>query len=328
MFLLEPCCRRPPRPSDYAVMIQQPPSGVPCEGCSRVCTMLVIGSALQVAACRGRRLHTVSGRLCSSSTLCAPSMACAPSMRPLHVLRALVVLLRPPGQPGHGLDLVVGQARDGLPLRLDRNGGHRVRGGQPVLQRLGRDRAPGDRAHDLVHQEVVRGDLAADHGLAEAPGRVDGDLRPVAVQRVEGERHPGRPRPDHLLHADAHRRAVLPVPPLQPVGDAPVGEQARPAAQHVRHDRVAAAHPQVGVVLAGEARVRLVLAGRRRPDRDGQVAVPALLRTAARTRRGSRRPGPRACPARRSAPGPAPRRPPRRRYRAGRPRRSGRRSAR
>src|SRR5438445_7554163 len=46
MFLLEPCCRRPPRPSDVLVMIQQPPSGVPCEGCSRVCTMLVIGSAL------------------------------------------------------------------------------------------------------------------------------------------------------------------------------------------------------------------------------------------------------------------------------------------
>src|SRR2546429_2670577 len=56
-------------------MIQQPPSGVPCEGCSRVCTMLVIGSALQVAACRGRRLHTVSGRPCSSRTLCPPSLA-------------------------------------------------------------------------------------------------------------------------------------------------------------------------------------------------------------------------------------------------------------
>src|SRR4029077_12352032 len=38
------------------------------DGCNRVCTILVIGSAVQVAAGRARRLHTVSGRLCSSST--------------------------------------------------------------------------------------------------------------------------------------------------------------------------------------------------------------------------------------------------------------------
>src|SRR6476646_8481331 len=34
------------------------------DGCNRVGTILVIGSAVQVAAGRPRRLHTVSGRLC------------------------------------------------------------------------------------------------------------------------------------------------------------------------------------------------------------------------------------------------------------------------
>src|SRR5712691_5547873 len=40
--------------------------------------------------------------------------------RPLHVLRAAVMLLRAPRQPGHGQDLLVGQARHGLPRGLDR----------------------------------------------------------------------------------------------------------------------------------------------------------------------------------------------------------------
>ena len=231
--------------------------------------MLVIGSAVQVAACRGPRLHTVSGRLCSSRR---PPKPRAPTPRPAG--NGSASPRAGPAWPRPGSRRRTGRGRTAAPAR--RNGGHRVVG-QPVLQGLRGDRAPGDRAHDLVDQEVVRSDLAADHGLAEAPGRVDGDLRPVAVQRVQGERHPGGARPHHLLHADAHRYVGPAVASLKPVGDAAVGEQARPAAEHVPDDLVAAAHPQVGVVLAGEARVRLVLAGRRGADRDGQVAVPAPL---------------------------------------------------
>ena len=185
------------------------------------------------------------------------------------------MLLRLPGQPGHRQYFLVGQARHGLPLRLDRHRGDGIVAGQPVLDGLGRDGAFGYHADHFVHQEVVRGDLPADHGLAEAPRRVDGDLRPVAVERVEGERHPRRPRPHHLLHADAHRGIDAAVTPFQPVDDAAVGEQAGPAAEHVPDHRVGAAYPQVGVVFAGEARVGLVLDGRRGADGDRNVALIA-----------------------------------------------------
>ena len=96
-------------------MIQQPPSGVPREVRSRVCTMLVIGSALQAAACRGRG-STPSRGGSAAAAHSAPVDGLRPVDRPLHVLRALVVLLRPPGQPGHGRDLVVGEAGNGLPF--------------------------------------------------------------------------------------------------------------------------------------------------------------------------------------------------------------------
>ena len=55
--------------------------------------------------------------------------------------------------------------------------------------------------------------------------------------------------------ASVGQRARTLIGSLQPVGDAAVGEQARPAAQHVPDHLVATADPQIGVVLAGEARV-------------------------------------------------------------------------
>ena len=132
--------------------------------------------------------------------------------RPLDVLRAAVVPLRPLGEPGHLRDLLVGQARDGAPI-----GGHRdprdptPARRRPVLDVLVRDHPPGDLHEDLVDEVVVRGDLAGHHRLPEAPRRVDGDLGPVAVLRVEGEGDARDLGEHHLLDGDAHRRAG-PVP--------------------------------------------------------------------------------------------------------------------
>ena len=201
--------------------------------------------------------------------------------RPLDVLRAAVVPLRPLGEPGHFGDLLVGQARDGAPL-----GGHRDPRDptpacrRPVLDLLVRDHPPGDLHEDLVDEVVVRVDLAGHHRLPEAPRRVDGDLGPVAVLRVEGEGDARDLGEHHLLDGDAHRRAG-PVPGVRrrgeprPVAHRPLGEQARPAPAHRGQDLGRAAHPQVRVVLAGEARVRRVLPDRRRPDGHRHVLRPA-----------------------------------------------------
>jgi hypothetical protein len=67
MFLLERTAAGHHDRRIKGVANQQPTSGALRDGFSRVWTMLVIGSALHEAAL-GLRLHTVSGRLCSSRT--------------------------------------------------------------------------------------------------------------------------------------------------------------------------------------------------------------------------------------------------------------------
>ena len=289
---------------------------------ARVATMLAIGSAAA-----GHRL----GRLAAPDRLRAGleqghGLVVGPVgvKGPLHVLGAAVVPLGPPGQPGHRLDLVVGEAGGGPAGLVDRDPLDPVAVAQPVLDRLVGDGALDDLAQHLVDQEAVRGDLAGHDALAEPPGGLDRDLGAVAVAGVEGEGHPRGGRADHLLDPDRHGDHVVVVAALAPVGDRPGREQARPAAGEVAQHLVGAADPQVGVVLAGEAGVGQVLGGGRGAHRHRDRVELRSARTARCRRRGRPRPrrrrgGPARCGGGwpRSAPPGPPGRP-------GRPRRAAR----
>ncbi|CAB5003429.1 unannotated protein [freshwater metagenome] len=136
---------------------------------------------------------------------------------------------------------------------------------------LSRNDPLGDVEHHLVNQKVVGRDLAGDHRLTEAPRRVNRNLRPVAVARVEGESHSGRPRVHHLLHHHAHFDAAVLVAHLLAVARGSVGKQARPAPAHRVDNVVAAPHPQVRVVLTRERGVGRILTRGRRSHRNGHV---------------------------------------------------------
>ena len=293
-----------------------------CSGDSRVATMLAIGSAAAATGVAALRLQTVSGRAWSRVT--AWSGGSVGVKGPLHVLGAAVVPLGPPGQPGHRLDLVVGEAGGGPAGLVDRDPLDPVAVAQPVLDRLVGDGALDDLAEHLVDQEAVRGDLAGHDALAEPPGGLDRDLGAVAVAGVEGEGHPRGRGADHLLDPDRHGDHVVVVAPLAPVGDRPGREQARPAAGEVGQHLVGAADPQVGVVLAGEAGVGQVLGGGRGAHRHrDRVELAALAELGVGAGdgggHGARRGGPARCG--RGWPRSAPRGRP---GRPGRPRRAAR----
>jgi ribosomal protein L36 len=101
--------------------------------------------------------------------------------RPLDVLGAAIVPLHLLGEAGDGDNLVVRETRRGGSGVID--GGPHDAAGVPeaVLMLLPRDHRPGDRQQHLVHEEAVGCHLAGDDCLAETPGSVDGDGRPVAV---------------------------------------------------------------------------------------------------------------------------------------------------
>src|SRR5260370_28445465 len=91
-------------PSDCG--LAEDPGSWACNGLVSVARMLAIGSR-PVEIVTFFLLHTVSRRVCSSTTLAVRQ----PRLdRPLHVLRAAVALLRRAGPPGHRHDLRIRQA--------------------------------------------------------------------------------------------------------------------------------------------------------------------------------------------------------------------------
>ncbi|MCB5293049.1 hypothetical protein BJQ90_02494 [Arthrobacter sp. SO3] len=114
---------------------------------------------------------------------------------------------------------------------------------------------------DLVQHDVVRGDLAGDHHLADPVGGVDGDLGAVAVGGVHGDGDAGDAGVDHLLHHDSHGEAFVGDVVPEPVDDGAGGEERCPALPDVFGDGFDAVEPEVGVLLAGEGGVREVLCG-------------------------------------------------------------------
>jgi hypothetical protein len=140
------------------------------------------------AARRGRRLHTVSGRACSSHTARPPAPPRRGPDRPLHVLGRAKGLLDALAQAGQLDRLGVLQARPRPQLARDLLADHPPRSRvEPVGERLLPNRARAQLHGHLVDGEPVGGDLALDDGGAEPVGGLDGDLRGVAVHRVEGE---------------------------------------------------------------------------------------------------------------------------------------------
>ena len=170
--------------------------------------------------------------------------------RPLDVLRTPVVLLDELRHPGDLLD-------------LDR------------AQAVGRGAGGDDVEHHLVHEVVVGRDLAADDRLAHARSRLDGDLRPVAVGRVERHRHTRRARRHHALDRDRHQRLVDVL--VAAVGQRPAGVHRPPAALDVADHLVGARDPQVRVVLPGARGVGRVLGRRARAHRDRDVVAQRLV---------------------------------------------------
>ena len=202
--------------------------------------------------------QTVSGRLCSSDD------AALGVDRPLDVLRAPVVALGALGELGHRAHLGVREAR------------RSTVGG-----------ARGDHVeHDLVDEEVIGRDGAADDGLPH-PGRgLDGDLRAVAVGRVQRHRHAGGAGGEHALDDDGHLAVADAA--VGAVGERALGVQARPAARHVLEHRVGARDPQVRVVLAGARGVGAVLGRRAGAHGDRDVLAQRAVGGADRGSDGAR----------------------------------------
>ena len=196
---------------------------------------------------------------------------------PLDVLRAAVVLL---GTLGHGGDLhelVVGEAAGGGALGGDVATDEAAGGGVwDQLVVLVAEVLADDLQGDLVQDDVVRGDLAGDDHLADAPGGVDGHLGAVTVGGVEGHGDAGDAGVDHLLHDDGHGQTLVGDVVLEAVDDRAGGVEGGPALTDVLGDGVDADLPQVGVLLAGEGGVGQVLGGGRRTDRDGNLAAALL----------------------------------------------------
>ncbi|MCY1220810.1 hypothetical protein D9M72_328400 [compost metagenome] len=118
-----------------------------------------------------------------------------------------------------------------------------------------------DSQGDLVQHDVVRGDLAGDHHLADPVGGVDGDLGPVAVGGVHGDGDAGDAGVDHLLHHDGHGEAFVGDVVLEPVDDGAGSEERGPALPDVLGDGLDAGEPEVGVLLACERGIREVFRG-------------------------------------------------------------------
>ena len=205
--------------------------------------------------------------------------------RPLHVLRRPLGRLDRGRLPADVAHLVVAQARGlrqlgrqrrehgAAAIRLARAGQHRPDelGAHPALQ---------DAPAVPLDGPVVGRHLPRHHRLAQAPVGLQHQPVTVPGDRVEGERHAGRPRVHQLEHAD---RKVVGAQRARPAEPAPVLKRVRrvpacPALGDVAEHLVEAGHAQVGLVLPGEAGRVPVLAHRRRPDRDPQRgAAPGPL---------------------------------------------------
>ena len=129
-----------------------------------------------------------------------------------------------------------------------------------------------DPAAGRIEHQGVRGDLAVDHGLAQAPRRVDHHPTRVTGLRVGGEQHPRGLGRHQLLHHHGDRNLVRGDTPPSPVDHGPSGPQRRPAPPHRILHRAGPVDVEVGVLLTGERRIRKVLHGRRRAHRNRRVA--------------------------------------------------------
>ena len=222
--------------------------------------------------------------------------------RPLHVLRRPLGRLDRGRLPADVAHLVVGQARGPRQLGRQRreHGATAIRPLRADLARvagiaivgvarfgrsaIGQHRPDQLGAHPALHNPaavaldgpVIGRHLPRHDRLAQPPVRLDHQPPPVPGDRVERERHPGRPRVHQLEHAD---REVMGAQRARPAEPAAVIERVRrvpagPALRDVAEHLVGAGHAQVGLVLPGEAGRVPVLAHRRRPDRDPQPRPP------------------------------------------------------
>ena len=151
------------------------------------------------------------------------------------------------------------------------------------------DRGLDDVEDDLVDQEAIGSDGAADDGLAQAEARLDRDDARVAVRGVQGHGDTRAIGSNHRLHDDSHEHVGSGDALGTPVGDGAGGEQAGPAPLHRVEHRGLPDDPEERVLLSGEARIGGVLRRGARSHGDGRSPPRAAYASAiaSRTRSGS-----------------------------------------
>ena len=125
-------------------------------------------------------------------------------------------------------------------------------GGEPATQAF------------LPDRELVRGDGALDHELAEPVARADVDDAGVSGVGVQGEHHAGgrEVAADHLHDHDRERRSQRVHVFRELIRDRALGEEAGAALLPAQQDLLQAVDVEVALALTGEARVGRVLDGR------------------------------------------------------------------
>ncbi len=191
---------------------------------------------------------------------------------PLDVHGPFVMLLDEHGPVGQAADLFVVQ-HEGVALLVGRAPGAgglaAVAAAVDHLLFLAAEMLLDDRAaavpveQRLEDQVFVRVHRAADHGLAEPPGRVDEHDPGESGLGVDGEHDAGTGLvgTHHDLYADRQRHVEVVETVLLPVGDGPVGKQGGIAAAAGLQQLIASPDIEVGLLLAGETRLRQVFGG-------------------------------------------------------------------